>query len=477
MSWRCSLSKCNYQYRYVAGSLPPWGPGGESQRFKSHQMFPPTTYATRRQRLADLLPTGLLFLPGNAEAPMNYRHNTYPFRQDSTFRYFAGHNLPDLALTIDADTGRSRLWGDDFTLDDVVWMGEQPAVKELAERVGADYGGTRAQLSDLLKKHADEVHFLPPYRADRVNYLRDHLGADAGASVALIKAVVELRSAKSREEIAEMENAVATSMAMHHAALRHAAPGQLESEVAGLIEGMAIGAGGRLAYPAIVTRNGQVLHNHYHGNTLAEGDLLLIDAGAETGTGYAGDITRTFAVGTQPDERQQAILNLVHKAKVESIAAIRPGVTYRSIHDGAGEILFAGLKELGLTQGDPAEAVAAGAHALFMPHGLGHMIGLDVHDMEDLGEDYVGYDDESQRSDQFGTRALRLGRRLREGFALTVEPGCYFIPALIDRWEGEGLHRAFINYEALAGWREFGGVRLEDNVVVTEEGVRNLWPG
>lgn len=437
-------------------------------------MFSATTYTDRRRQLAAAIPSGLLFLPGNREAPMNYTDNTYPFRQDSNFRYFAGHNIPDLALTIDAGTGASRLWGDDISLDHVVWMGEQPSVAELAEAIGAERGGTQAELSTLLKKHAKEVHFLPPYRAERMNFLKEHLGADAGASESLVRAVIALRSVKSGEELAQMDIAVQTSMRMHAAARAHAAPGQLEAEVAGLLEGIAISADGRLSYPAIVTRNGHVLHNHYHGNVLQKGDLLLIDAGAEAPSGYAGDITRTFAVGADMTTKQQEIHDIVQKALTDCTAALKPGITYQSVHFAAARILTDGLKALGLMKGDTEEAVAAGAHALLMPHGLGHMIGLDVHDMEDLGEDLVGYDASIRRSTQFGTRSLRLGRELRPGFALTVEPGIYFIPALIDRWKTDGTCAEFINFAALDAYRSFGGIRLEDNVAITESGHRVL---
>ena len=245
-------------------------------------------------------------------------------------------------------------------------------------------------------------------------------------------------------------------------------------QIAGLIEGIAISANGRLSYPAIVTRNGHVLHNHYHGNVLQKGDLLLIDAGAEAPSGYAGDITRTFAVGAAMTAKQQDIHDIVQKALTDCTAALRPGLTYQSVHLDAGRIITDGLKAVGLMKGDTDEAVAAGAHALFMPHGLGHMIGLDVHDMEDLGEDLVGYDEQVQRSTQFGTRSLRLGKELRAGYALTVEPGIYFIPALIDRWRADGTCADFINFFALEAYRDFGGIRLEDNVVVTETGHRVL---
>ena len=300
------------------------------------------------------------------------------------------------------------------------------------------------------------------------------VGHDNQPSVPLIRAVVEQRSVKSNEEIAEMNKAVSISMRMHAAARDTAESGMTEAAVAGLIEGIAISAGGRLAYPAIVTRNGHILHNHYHGNELRRGDLLLVDAGAETDTGYAGDITRTIPVGGELTDRQRPVYDIVQKAKVECIQALRPGVPFREIHDLSARIISEGLKDLGLMKGNVEEAVAAGAHALFYPHGLGHMIGLDVHDMEDLGEDYVGYDTSHQRSDLFGTRNLRLGRRLHEGFTITVEPGIYFIPKLIDRWKADGKHKNFINYDALEAYRKFGGIRLEDNVVITADNCRVL---
>ncbi len=437
-------------------------------------MFTKTTYQARRQRLAQDVASGLVYLPGNKETPRNYAGNIYPFRQDSNFRYFAGHDIPALALTIDAGSGASKLWGEDTDLDHVIWMGEQPGVLELAERIGADYGGGLADLEALLRKYRNEVHFLPPYRAERKAAISALLGKEAQASEPLIRAVIDQRSLKSAAEIEQMSVAVSTSMAMHAAAHAHAAPGQLEHETAGLLEGMAIAAGGRLAYPAIVTRNGHILHNHYHGNVLRKGDLLLIDAGAESTSGYAGDITRTFAIGAPLSSKQADIYRLVDKAKRICMDSCRPGVPFSELHDLAGKIIFSGLSDLGLTKGDPNEAVAAGAHALFMPHGLGHMIGLDVHDMEDLGEDLVGYDEEFQRSTQFGTRNLRLGRRLREGYVITVEPGIYFIPALMDRWQGEGLHTDFINYGKVNSYRDFGGIRLEDNVAITAEGSKTL---
>lgn len=442
-------------------------------------MFQPSTYQNRRQQLAQKVGSGLILLPANGEAPMNYTDNIYPFRQDSNFRYFAGHNLPDLAVIIDAERGESTLYGEEITMDHIVWMGAQPSLRELADQAGIEHLGTLSNLATVLGNTRQRVHYLPPYREERFRQLQDWLGKDrdfieANFSREAVLAVISLRSIKSEAEIVEMEKAVHTTYQMHQAAQQYAKPGMTEAAVAGLIEGMAISAGGRLSYPAIVTKNGHILHNHYHGNVLQEGDLLLIDAGAESSSGYAGDITRTFCVGRTMDAKQQAIYDIVLQAKDEIISGLAPGIPYRAFHRRACTIIAEGLIELGIMQGNATAAVEAGAHALFMPHGLGHQIGLDVHDMEDLGEDLVGYDDEIQRSSQFGTRSLRLGRKLEAGFVITVEPGIYFIPALIDQWQQEGKYTEFINYPKLAEYRTFGGIRLEDNVLIQEGGARVL---
>ena len=436
-------------------------------------MFPATTYTQRRQRLAEHIQTGMILLPGNGEAPMNYAGNPYPFRQDSTFRYFTGLNRPNLLLTIDAETGEGKLYGNEATLDDAVWMGEQPRMAELAQQAGLTVGGSWQDAIDTVC-YAEVIHYLPLYREERRRVLRRCIAHSSRPSDELIRAVVALRSVKSAEEIVEMDRAAALSLEMHRAARAHARPGMREAEVAGLIEGMAIAAGGRLAYNAIVSKDGHILHNHAHHNVLREGDLLLIDAGAETDTGYAGDITRTFAVGTDLTPKQQAVYDIVDRTKTAVIETLKPTVAYRELHDYSARLIVEGLKELGLMRGNAEDAVVAGAHALFYPHGLGHLIGLDVHDMEDLGEDLVGYDEEFRRSELFGTRNLRLGRRLREGFTLTVEPGIYFIPILTDRWRSEGKHTEFINYAALEAYRDFGGIRLEDDVVITADNCRVL---
>lgn len=441
-------------------------------------MFPSTTYTARRLRLRSDLGSGLLLVLGNNEAPMNYRANTYHFRQDSNFLYFFGLDQPSLAAVLDIDAGEDTIFGDELTIEDVVWTGPLPTIAEQASRVGVHKTLPFSDLAVFLKKALDKnrpIHFPPPYRHDNVLLLSELLGQPVtklkeSASEALIRAIVAQRSYKSAEEVAEMERAVVISGAMHVAVMKAAAAGKKEAELAGIAAGIATGMGGALAYGIIMTINGQVLHNHHHYNTLRSGQLLLGDHGAETHLHYAGDLTRTCPVDRVFTQRQKDVYNIVLDAEVSAIASLKPGLTYKEVHLAAARRMAEGLKSLGLMKGNLDDAVAQGAHALFFPHGLGHMIGLDVHDMEDLGEDFVGYSDDIQRSTQFGTAYLRLGRALEPGFVLTVEPGLYFIPELMDQWESEGKFTDFINYGALKDWRSFGGIRIEDNVLVTEDG-------
>ncbi len=440
-------------------------------------MFEASTYHNRRQKLTEKIDSGLLLFLGNEESSMNYADNTYPFRQDSNFLYFFGLDRPHLAAIIDVDEQKTILFGDDFSIEMIVWMGPQPLLADQGRRVGVEHTAPLADLPDILanaQKQGRTIHFLPPYRPENKIKLQQWLdipisSLNKEASVLFVKAIIDLASHKTAEEIAEIEKAVTISGSMHVAAMKAARPGIKESELAGIVEGIAIAAGGRLSYPAILTINGQTLHNHYHGNTLENGQMILGDFGAETAMHYAGDITRTFPVDKAFTTQQKEIYELVLKSQMASIEAIKPGVPYLDIHRLASKVIAEGLKALGLMKGDVEAAVAAGAHALFFPHGLGHMMGLDVHDMEDLGENLVGYDETITRSDQFGLSALRLGRALEPGFVLTVEPGIYFIPELIDLWASEKRHSDFINYDALNAYRKFGGVRIEDNILVTED--------
>ena len=446
-------------------------------------MFKPHTYITRRDRLRENLSSGLVLLPGNEDSAMNYRANTYHFRQDSSFLYFFGPDQPGLAGLIDIDENRDSLFGDDASLDDIIWMGQRPTVKSLADRSGVDRSFPMAELDKVLEHAVSsgrKIHYLPPYRTEKTLRIQNWLGLHHHSEVSkkvseeLIRAVVKLRSVKSEEEIEEIEKAVDIAYEMHTTAMKMARPGVYEREIAGRIEGISLSHGNPVSFPVILSVEGQILHNHDHGNILKEGDLMVTDAGSETGLRYASDITRTVPVGGKFLPRQRIIYEIVLTALQEAIRSVRPGIPYRDVHLQSAAIIAGGLKEAGLMQGDIHEAVQLGAHALFFPHGIGHMMGLDVHDMEDLGEDFVGYDDEIKRSEQFGLAFLRMGRRLQKGFALTIEPGIYFIPALIDKWKSEKKFNGFINYSELESWKNFGGIRIEDDVLVTEYGSRLL---
>lgn len=445
-------------------------------------MFSKETYSTRRQKLKKDIGSGLILILGNNEVGMNYKANTYHFRQDSNFLYFFGISQANLAGVIDADEGTEIIFGDELTMEDIVWTGTLPTLADRAAQVGIEKTLPFKNLIDFVKKAVADnrpVHFTPPYRHDNMILLSELTGHGIGelkekSSVELIMGIVNQRSYKSEEELIEMGNAVDISRAMHIAVMKAAAEGKRESDLAGIAQGIATSMGNGTSYPIIMTINGQVLHNHDHSNILKSGQLVLGDFGAENWNHYAGDITRTTPVDKKFTDRQKDIYNLVLEAEVKSIEACKSGVTYQSIHLDAAKLMAEGLKSLGLMKGDIAEAVELGAHALFFPHGLGHMIGLDVHDMEDLGEQYVGYSDEVKRSELFGTAYLRLGRHLEPGFVLTVEPGLYFIPELIDQWKAENKFTDFINYYALDSWRSFGGIRIEDNILVTENEPRIL---
>jgi Xaa-Pro aminopeptidase len=443
------------------------------------KLFDATVYAARRKKLMQWMNGGTLFFPGAIEQPFNYKANTFPFRQDSTFLYYFGIPQPGLGGIIDADEGSSTLYGHDPDLEDVVWMGTQPSTAELAQKIGAEKYADVSTIADALA--GKTVHYLPPYHADRILYLSRLLGKNVdeiqqGHSTSLVRAVIDQRAYKAPEEIAQMEEALMITAAMHTQLRKSVAPGKYEAHLRGIAEGVAFAYQGRLSYGAICTVQGQTLHNNAYHRQLKEGNMLLCDIGAENEMGYAGDITRTYPVNPAFSSQQAEIYDLVLKAEVDSIKAVKPGIKYMDVHLGAARIITEGLKQIGLMKGDVNEAVAAGAHALFFPHGLGHMIGLDVHDMENLGENNVGYDDSVKRSEQFGTAYLRLARKLEPGFVLTVEPGIYFIPELIDQWSSEGRHKDFIQYDKVEAYRNFTGIRIEDNVLVTSNGYKILGP-
>lgn len=447
-------------------------------------MFEPELYAERRARLAGRIGGGLIFLPGNRLSPMNYPENPYGFRQDGSFRYYFGLDLPGLAGTIDADTAEATLFGAEATLDDVVWMGPQSSLIDLAASVGVHRSMPIGELEGrLAAARADDrpIHFLPQYRPENRIMLQAALRipadtTDDHASQALMEAVVEQRLVKSEAEVAEMDRAVEIARNMHEYAMRLVRPGLVEREVAGLVRGIALAAGGDIAFPIIFSVRGEVLHNHSWANTMADGQLVVHDSGAQAPSGYCSDITRTLPVSGKFTARQRDVYEAVLGAQLAALAALKPGVAYRDVHLVAARELATAFVGLGLLRGDPDEIVAAGAHALFFPHGLGHMIGLDVHDGEAISEELVGYGHGYERSEQFGLSALRLARELRAGWVVTVEPGAYFIPPLIDEWRAAGRHEHYIDYAALETWRDFGGVRIEDDAVVTDEGYRVLGP-
>ena len=445
-------------------------------------MFETSVYKNRRARLKEKVKSGLVLILGNGEAPANYTDNTYKFRQDSSFLYFFGLNQPGFPGVIDIDSGDEYIFGNDVDMDDIIWMGPQPSVKDMAARVGVSKTAPFARLADCMKTAISQgrrIHFLPPYRFRNMLLLEELLGIRPAlvknyASLELIKAVVDLRSVKEPCEIEEITKACNIGYEMHTAAMRNCKPGVKEQYIAGLIEGIAASYGSMVSFPVILSQNGETLHNHDHSQILQEGRMMLTDAGAEEVSHYCSDFTRTVPVGGKFLTRQKEVYNIVLAANNKAIEIAKPGVTYQYVHLEVCKVLAQGLKDLGLMKGDVNEAVAAGAHALFMPHGLGHMMGLDVHDMEDLGQIYVGYDDETRPIDQFGTSSLRMGRRLQEGFVITDEPGCYFIPALIDQWRAQGMHKEFLNYDKIETFKDFGGIRLEDDILIIPGGSRFL---
>jgi Xaa-Pro aminopeptidase len=445
-------------------------------------MFPKEVYWQRRNLLREMVGNGLILFPSNEESAMNYKANTYHYRQDSNFLYFFGINKPGFYGVCDAVSGTDTLYGDDLTIEDIIWMGDQPSVRDLASQVAVNSTVPLANLAVDLQaaiQGGRKVHILPPYRGDHLIKLAALLGCSVDdvlthVSTELIDAVVKLRAIKDKYEIEEIEKAVEVAGIMHTTAMKMGFPGNYERELSGAIEGIALSHGGPVSFPVILSMDGEILHNHNHANELVKGRMVICDAGAETPMCYASDITRTFPVGGVFSTQQKEIYNIVLDANRQTIEASQPGRSYREVHLMAAHIIASGLKDLGIMKGDMEEAVAAGAHALFFPHGLGHMLGLDVHDMEGLGEDRVGYTQELKRSDQFGLAYLRMARQLEPGHVITNEPGCYFIPALIDIWKKEKKLEQYINYHKVEAYLGFGGVRIEDDVLITDSGSRVL---
>ena len=445
-------------------------------------MFSANVYIKRRKRLTEQVKDGLILFLGNEESPMNYPDNPYLFRQNSSFLYFFGLDFPSLATVIDINNDETTVYGNDLTVNDMIWMKPQPPIRQRSQEIGINKTAPLNKLENILKNAAAQgrkIHFLPQSRPENVLKIQQLLGIHPSVigehvSVKLIKAVAAQRSIKTEEEVERIEAALDISYQMHTESMKMSKPGVCEMEVAGAIEGIAMARGGRISFPIIFSIHGETLHNHYHDEIMQAGDIIVHDSGAESPLHYASDITRTIPVSGKFTDRQKDVYNIVLEAQEKAMAATVPGVEFRDVHVLAGKVLAQGLKGLGLMKGDVDEAVHAGAHALFFQCGLGHMMGLDVHDMEDLGEQYVGYTDTIKRNPQFGICSLRMGKALEVGHVMTVEPGLYFIPQLIDQWKAENKLSQFINYDAVEKYRDFGGIRLEDDVLVVKDGCRIL---
>ncbi|MDE6446085.1 MAG: aminopeptidase P family protein [Alistipes sp.] len=443
-------------------------------------MFSAKTYASRRAELRTKIGSGLILLPGNMPAPNNYPNNTYYFRQDSTFLYYFGLNIPSLAGVIDADTGEEVLFGDDFTVEDIIWTGPQPTLRELGSEVGIAAAHPMAELEKHVRKalaQGRRVHYLPPYRGETKLQLSELLGITParlhdGKSVDLMLAVAEMREVKSAEEIEELERAFRIGYDMHTLAMKMCRPGVVEREIAGVIEGVAKSAGSGVSFPSIVSQHGETLHNLCADGVLEAGRLLLCDAGGETVNNYCSDHTRTYPVSGKFTPKQREIYEIVLAAHDRVAAMVQPGMMYTDIHNAACLTLAEGLVGAGLLKGPAEDAVAAGAMTLFMPHGLGHGIGMDVHDCEAMGERSFDFSSIAERAAQSATCIYRAAWRVRPGTVMSDEPGIYFIPALIDKCRAEGLYEGIVDYGRLDAYRDFGGIRIEDDLLVTETGCR-----
>ena len=444
-------------------------------------MFPKETYLKRRKKLKETVGSGLILLLGNDESPMNYADNTFHFRQDSSYLYFLGMNHPNLAGILDCDSGEEWIFGNDYTIDDFVWMGPQPTIAAQAEKFGISKTAPIIELTNRLKiakNDGRKIHFLPPYRPENKIKLFEWLGLlpseqQKMSSLELTKAVINQRNYKTDEEVEEIIKAANTSVDMHTLAMRMAKPGVSEAKITAAVQEVAVAAGGQTSFPIIATINGQTLHNHYHGNILSDGDLFLLDAGAETEMGYCADLSSTVAVNGKFSPKQKEIYEICLASHNTAIEMLKPGIMFKEVYFESARVIVRGLKDLGIMKGNVDDAIVNGAHAMFFPCGLGHMMGLDVHDMEDLGEVHVGYDGEP-KSTQFGIKSLRLGRKLEPGFVLTIEPGIYFIPELIDKWKATNNNAEFYNFDKIEEYRSFNGLRNEENFLITETGHKLL---
>lgn len=443
-------------------------------------LFSKSTYVERRNELKKLVGSGLIVLFGNNDSPANYPSNTYKFRQDSSFLYYFGLHRNGLVGVIDVDNDREYLVGDEIDIEDIVWYGSVTSVAEMAEMTGVARTAAMRELPAIVesaKAQGEEVHFLPPYRFDNQIQIMDLLGIHpsqqkAAASLKLIAAVVKMRTTKTEEEIAELERAAEIGYEMHTTAMRLCRPGITEQYIGGMVDGIANAYGCMVSFQTIATQHGEVMHGNPSPAKLEAGRLMLVDAGAETNENYCSDNTRTTPVSGVFTQKQKDIYNIVVECHDHVLEVAKPGVKWWNVHFAVCRIITERLQQLGLMKGDVEESLKAGAHAMFLPHGLGHSMGMDVHDMEGLGQVYVGFDNEVRPSTQFGTNALRFGRRLQKGFVVTDEPGIYFIPALIDDWKKNGTNAQFLNFDKIDEYRDFGGIRIEDDVLITDEGCR-----
>ena len=445
-------------------------------------MFDKQTYVNRRARLRSLVNDGIIIIFGNNESPCNYPSNGYyPFRQDSSFLYYFGLNRDGLVGVIDIDNNSETVFGNDIDIEDIVWYGSVDSVHDLAAQVGVEHTAPMRALKNTCNealRQKRRIHFLPPYRHDIKIQIFDLLGIHPvqqkeAASMELIKAVVSMRSVKEQQEIEELERAAEIGYLMHTTAMRLTRPGVTEKFVGGQVDGIAHSYGAMTSFPTIYSQHGEIMHGNPSMSVLQAGRLALCDAGAETINNYCSDNTRTMPVSGTFTQRQLEIYSIVEACHDHVLEVAKPGVKYLDVHLAVCRLMTERLKELGLMKGDTDEAVAAGAHAMFLPHGLGHMMGMDVHDMEGLGQTNVGFDEETRPNlEQFGTNALRMGRRLQKGFVVTDEPGIYFIPALIDEWKADGHCKEFINFDLLETYKDFGGIRIEDDILITEDGCR-----
>lgn len=443
-------------------------------------MFSKETYIARRAELCRRIGNGLILLPGNQNTPNNYPNNAYYFRQDSTFRYFFGLNVPAVAGLIDAQTGEAELFGDDFTVEDIIWTGPQPTLHDMGAEVGVEHTHPLNELADVLRRaieHNRTVHYLPPYRAETKIQLSELLGIDikmlhARKSIDLMFAVAEMREKKSAEEIEELERAFQIGYKMHTLAMKMCRPGVIEREIAGAIEGISKSYGQGVSFPSIVSQHGETLHNLNCDGVLTEGRLLLCDAGGESVEGYCSDHTRTYPVSGRFTDRQRDLYNIVLRAHDHVKQIIKPHMMYRDIHRASYLSLAEGLHDMGLIRTSAETAVEAGAMYMFMPHGLGHGLGMDVHDLENVGERSFDFAAIRERAEQSATCIYRAAWRVEPGTVMSDEPGLYFIPALIDKSRAEGLYKGIVDYDALEAYRDFGGIRIEDDILVTDDGCR-----